>query len=342
MAQDILSQEEVDALLQGVTGAEGEAAAELEPEAGVRAYDIGRQERIVRGRMPTLELSNERFARLLRVGLFNLLRRSAEVAVGQVRVLKYTDFVRNLVVPTNLNLVQVKPLQGTALIVVEPTLVFQMVDCMFGGSGRLHTRVEGREFSSAEMRVILRLLHVLFREYENAWQPIYPIKLEYLRSEMHTQFANIATPTEIVVATTFAVDLGSGASGLHVCMPYAMLEPIRGILHSGVQADRSDSDNRWLAHLTAQIQDAQVEIAAPLGQAQLRVKDLLMLQPGDILAFELPEAITARVDGLPLLECAYGIANGRYALRVHRLTGSHDGSDAPERSDAAGARRGAQ
>jgi flagellar motor switch protein FliM len=202
--------------------------------------------------------------------------------------------------------------------------------------------VEGREFSSTEMRVVHRLLEVLFQEYQRAWEPFYPITLRYLRSEMHTQFANIATPTEIVVATTFTIDLGTGGSGLHVCMPYAMLEPIRRILLNGVQADRSDSDNRWLGHLTAQIYDAQVEIAAPLGQAQLRVKDLLALQPGDIIAIDLPEEITARVDHLPLLECGYGTANGRYALRVNRLTGSCDRSNASGKSDEAAAERGPQ
>jgi flagellar motor switch protein FliM len=329
MAQDILSQEEVDALLRGVSGAEDEAG-ETPPEGGVRTYDIGRQERIVRGRMPTLELANERFARLLRIGLFNYLGRSVEIAVGPVRTVKYSEFLRNLVVPTNLNLVQVKPLRGTALLVVEPTLVFQIVDCVFGGSGRLHVRVEGREFSSTEMRVVQRLLEVLFQEYQRAWEPFYPITLRYLRSEMHTQFANIATPSEIVVVTAFTIDVGNGGSDLHVCMPYAMIEPIRRILHSGSQADRSDSDDRWLAHLTHQVQDTKVELVATLGQARLSVKEVLGLQPGDIIAFDLPDQVSASVDGLPMLECGYGTRNGRYALSVNRVVGPPGAAGATE------------
>jgi flagellar motor switch protein FliM len=200
VAEDILSQEEVDALLRGVTG-EPEEAAEEEGTGGVRTYDIGRQERIVRGRMPTLEIINERFARNFRIGLFNLIRRTAEISVGPVSVIKYSEFVRNLIVPTNLNLVHMPPLRGTSLFVFDPNLVFLVVDNLFGGDGRYHMRVEGRDFTLAEQRIIRRMLDVVFEEYQKAWEPIYPISLEYVRSEMNTQFANIATPTEVVVVT---------------------------------------------------------------------------------------------------------------------------------------------
>ena len=157
----------------------------------------------MRGRMPTLELIHERFARLLRAGLYNFMRKNAEISVNPVRVLKFSEFVRNLVVPTNLNIVQVKPLRGNALMVFEPTLVFQVVDSLFGGDGRFHTRVEGRDFTPTEMRIVQRMLQVVFEEYEKAWKPIYELQFEYLRSEINTQFANIATPTEVVIATTF-------------------------------------------------------------------------------------------------------------------------------------------
>jgi flagellar motor switch protein FliM len=331
MAEDILSQEEVDALLRGVTG-ETEQSAEAPSESGVRAYDIGRQERIVRGRMPTLELVNERFARLFRIGLFNFMRKNAEISVGPVRVVKYSEFIRNLVVPTNLNLVLAKPLRGTALMVIEPALVFQVVDNLFGGSGRFHTRVEGRDFTPTEMRVIQRLLKVIFTEYQRAWEPVYPLTFEYVRSEMNTQFTNIATPTEVVVATSFSVDLGNGAGDFHVCMPYAMLEPIRKLIYSSVQADRNDADTRWLSLLTAQVYSADVEVVANLAHATLRVKDLLQLQSGDVISLELPDTVTAEVDGVPVLECRYGVMNGHYALKVNRVMGAAGGGDGGERS----------
>ncbi|WP_236250775.1 flagellar motor switch protein FliM [Chromobacterium phragmitis] len=209
MGDDILSQEEVDALLRGVSG-EDEDEEGGQDGQGVRGYDIGRQERIVRGRMPTLEIINERFARNLRIGLFNFLRRNAEISVGPVRVQKYSEFIRNLVVPTNLNLVHVKPMRGTGLLIFDPDLVFLIVDNLFGSDGRYHVRVEGRDFTPTEQRIIHRLLEVVFTECQKAWEPVYPIEFVYLRSEMNTQFANIATPTEVVVAMTFHIELGAG------------------------------------------------------------------------------------------------------------------------------------
>ncbi len=222
MSQDFLSQEEVDALLKGVTGEVDEAPPE-EEAGGVKSYDLGRQERIVRGRMPTMELINERFARYLRIGLFNYMHRNTEISVGPVRVQKYSDFIRNLVVPTNLNLVQVKPLRGTGLVVFDPNLVFLVVDNMFGSDGRFHTRVEGRDFTPTEQRIIMGMLDVVFTEYEKAWKPVFEIDFEYVRSEMNTQFANIATPSEIVVAFTFTIELSGNSAEMHLCLPYSMI-----------------------------------------------------------------------------------------------------------------------
>ena len=203
MADNFLSQDEVDALLKGVTGEVDEAPAESDDLSAVRPYNLATQERIVRGRMPTLEIINERFARQLRIGLYNFLRRGVEISVGPVRVSKYSEFIRNLVVPTNLNLVQFKPLRGTALMIFNPDLVFLMVDNLFGGDGRFHTRVEGRDFTGTEQRIIQGMLRVVFSEYARSWKPVYDINFEYIRSEMNSQFANIATPSEIVISTTY-------------------------------------------------------------------------------------------------------------------------------------------
>ncbi len=321
MAEDILSQEEVDALLRGVTG-EPEEASQQNEQGAVQAYDIGRQERIVRGRMPTLELINERFARLFRIGLFNFMRKNAEISIGPVRVLKYSDFIRNLVVPTNLNLIQVRPLRGLGLMIFEPTLVFQVVDHLFGGSGQIHTRVEGRDFTATEQRVIQRLLGVAFEEYRKAWEPVYKLTFEYVRSEMNTQFANIATPTEVVVASSFNIDLGSGGGELHICMPYAMLEPIRDLIYSSFQADRTESDSRWVKMLTEQIQAAEVDVVATLARTQVTLRQVVDLQVGDVISVDLPETLTAEIDGVPLIECTYGIVRGQYALKVKRMLGA--------------------
>jgi len=184
MSESFLSQEEVDALLEGVTGESQKSVEEVAEHGEVRSYNISSQERIVRGRMPTMEIVNERFARNLRVGLFNFIRRSPEISVGPVSVQRYSAFLRELAVPTNFNIVAIRPLRGSGLIVCEPALVFGVIDTLYGGIGKFQTRIEGRDFSATEQRVINRMVDVITEEYKKAWKGIYPLELEYQRSEM--------------------------------------------------------------------------------------------------------------------------------------------------------------
>ncbi len=318
MSQDFLSQEEVDALLKGVSGEVDEEPV-AEEGTGVKNYDLGRQERIVRGRMPTMELINERFARLLRIGLFNYMHRNTEISVGPIRVQKYSEFIRNLVVPTNLNLVTVKPLRGTGLVVFDPNLVFLIVDNMFGGDGRFHTRVEGRDFTPTEQRIIQGMLNVVFAEYQKAWQPVYQIEFEYVRSEMNTQFANIATPSEIVVAVTFTIELSGNSAEMHLCLPYSMVEPIRDVLYSTMHSEQAGSDKRWTGTLARQLQTAEVELVVSLCHTTVTLGDVANLKVGDIIPVNVEEKVKASVDGIPVLECGYGVRNGQYALKVERF-----------------------
>lgn len=317
MGNEFLTQDEVDALLKGVSGDEDEQSAVVEP-GGVRAYNLATQERIVRGRMPTLEVINERFARLLRIGLFNFVRRSPEISVGPVRVIKYSEFIRNLVVPTNINITQLKPLRGNALFVLEPTLVFLIVDNLFGGDGRFHARVEGRDFTQTEQRIIRKILQVVIDDYQTAWRNIYPLTFDFVRSEMHTQFANIATPSEVVVATTFNIDLGTGNVAFHICIPYAALEPIRDLIYSTMQGDHMEPDKRWVRMLSRQVQNAEVELGTTLLTAELTVEQLVRLKVGDVIAVDVPQTVQATVDGVPIFECTYGTRNGQYAIRIER------------------------
>ncbi|MFZ4535671.1 flagellar motor switch protein FliM [Propionivibrio sp.] len=329
MATDFLSQEEVDALLKGVSGETDEPEATDEGEGGVRSYNLGTQERIVRGRMPTLELVNERFARYLRIGLFNYMHRTTEISVGPIRVQKYSEFIRNLVVPTNLNLVAAKPLRGTSLFVFDPNLVFLVVDNMFGGDGRFHTRVEGRDFTPTEQRIIQGLLNVVFKEYSRSWKPVYDITFEYIRSEMNSQFANIATPSEIVISTTFTLEFGGTAADMHICFPYSMVEPIRDLLYSTMQSDQLSTDRRWIIMLRRQLKDAEVEIAAQLATTTVTLGQILKMKTGDIIPINIEEKIVAKVDDIPLMECRYGQQGGQYALKVERFITSEGEEVAP-------------
>ncbi len=319
MNQQILSQDEVDALLQGITGESQKLEQEDAPSTGVRDYDLTSQERIVRGRMPTMEVINERFARNIRIGLFNFIRKSPEVAIGGIKVQKFSAFLREIVVPTNFNIMNVKPLRGSGLIVCDPSLVFAVIDALFGGVGKYHTRIEGRDFSPTELRVIYRLVETICAEYKKAWMGIYPVELEYQRSEMQPQFASIATPSEIVVATSFTLEIGDTTGTVHFCIPYSTLEPIRDTLFSTIQGDSTEPDRRWVNLLKNQIQSAEVELVAELAYAGATVEQLLSFKPGDFVELDLDPMIKAKVSGVPVFDAHYGVSNNRYAIKIDRL-----------------------
>jgi len=316
MNQQVLSQDEVDALLEGITGESQKPDAPAPPADGVRGYDLASQERIVRGRMPTMEIVNERFARNARQGLFNLIRKSPEVSVGGIKMHKYSAFLREIVVPTNFNIMSVRPLRGNALIVLEPNLVFAVIDALFGGAGKFHTRIGGREFSPTEERVIQRMLECLCLEYQKAWTGIYPLQLEHQRSEMQPQFANIATPGEVVVSSSFTFEFGDASGSMHLCIPYASLEPIRDLLYSTIQGDASQPDRRWVNLLQTEIQAAEVTLVAELATADATVEQLLALKVGDFVELDIEPVIQAKVDGVPVFACHYGTASGRYAIKI--------------------------
>ena len=319
MADEFLSQEEVDSLLRGVTGESEEAEKPAGDEGSIRSYNLGKQERIVRGRMPTMEIINERFARLFRISLFNLMRRTADVSVGQLRVTKFSEFIRNLPVPTNINLIHANPLRGTALFVFDPNLVFLVVDNMFGSDGRFHSRVEGRDFTPTEQRIIQGLLRVIFSEYEKSWKPVYPLSFEYIRSEMNTQFANIATPSEIVLSVTFTIELSGTSAEMHICLPYSMIEPIRDMLSSSMHSEQLSSDKHWTTMLTRQLQDAEVQLVAALCSSRVTLGQIMEMKIGDVVPVVIEDTITATVDDIPVMECRYGLRNGQYALKVERF-----------------------
>ncbi len=321
---EFLSQDEVDSLLRGVTGETEESKEEVATD-GVRPYNMATQERIVRGRMPTMEIINERFARLFRIALYNFIHRSSEVSVGPVKVMKFSEFIRNLPVPANLNLVQVKPLRGTALFIFDPNLVFMVVDSLFGGDGRFHTRVEGREFTQTEHRIIQKMLGVVFETYTKSWESVHKLEFEFQRSEVNPQFANIATPNEVVVVTTFEVEFTGVGGSIHICMPYAMLEPIRELLYSTMQGDHVIADRRWLHLLSRQIQSANVELTAVLGHAGITLDHVLKLRNGDIIPLTVPENVSVMVDGVPVMDCKYGVSNAHYALKVERMLSTEGG-----------------
>ncbi len=315
-ANDLLSQDEIDALLHGVDDGDVEVDDDEDSPDGMRSYDFNSEDRIVRGRMPTLEMVNERFARYLRISLFNMLRRSADVSIRGVQMLKFNEYVHTLFVPTSLNIVKMRPLRGNALFVFEPKLVFILVDNFFGGDGRYHAKIEGREFTPTEQRVIHLLLEICFKDMREAWSPVMQVDYEYISREVNPQFANIVSPTEVVVVSTIQVELDGGGGNIHVTLPYAMLEPIRDLLDAGIQSDRSEIDERWTQAMHEEVKSACVNVSSVLTTLDLSLKDISNLKAGDILPIELPEKVPVYVEDLPLFHASYGVHNDKMAVKI--------------------------
>ncbi len=315
-ANDLLSQDEIDALLHGVDNGDVNTEDDIAAHDGVaREFDFTSHDRIVRGRMPTLEMVNERFARRMRVSLFNMLRRSAEISVGGVQMLKFSEYVHSMFVPTSLNIVRVKPLRGTALCVFDPKLVFIIVDNFYGGVGR-HAKIEGREFSLTEQRVIHMVLNDAFTDLVEAWKPVLPVDFQFVSMEVNPQFANIVSPTEVVVVSTFHIELDGGGGDFQVTMPYSMLEPIRELLDAGVQSDVTEKDERWAISLREDIKAAEVTLHSSLARIEMNLSDVVKFKEGDILPFDMPDQVILEVEGVPVFRGEYGVSRGNMAIKI--------------------------
>lgn len=313
---DLLSQEEIDALLHGVDDGEIETETDdVEEYSGARTYDFTSQERIVRGRMPTLEMINERFARYFRITLFNFLRRSAEISISGIQVQKFSEYVQSLFVPTNLNIVRFMPLKGRALIVMEPRLVFTAVDNFFGGTGQFYNKVEGREFTPTEMRVIRLFIDMIFKDLQEAWKPVLALQFEYLTSEVNPQFANVVSPSEIVVISTMHVELDGGGGDINIVMPYTMIEPIRELLDQ-VISDRGETDGRWQELLRKSVMNVAVTLDSLLIEKKMTVKDVMHLKKGDVIPVDMPDTVRLRAQTVPVFEGKIGLSDGNYAIKI--------------------------
>ncbi|MCW8943959.1 MAG: flagellar motor switch protein FliM [Sedimenticola sp.] len=317
-ASDLLSQDEIDALLHGVDDGDIDTETEELVDGEARSYDFASQDRIVRGRLPTLEMVNERFARYFRTSLFNMLRRSADISVSGVQMLKFSEFVHSLFVPTSLNLVRVPPLKGKGLCVLDPKLVFSVVDNFFGGSGRFHTKIEGRDFTPTELRVVQMLLNLAFEDLHEAWKPVLSLTFECVGSEVNPQFANIVSPSEVVVVTSFHIDLEAGGGDMHICLPYSMIEPIRDLLDAGVQSDRGDKDERWVIALKDEIMGVKVELSSVLCETAISMKELSELKKGDVIPVDIPQIVEVSAADVPVFSGRIGVSDGSYAIKIEK------------------------
>lgn len=319
MSGEILEQDEIDALLHGVdSGAVDTGPKTLEDPATAKEYDFSTQTRIVRGRMPTLEMINERLARALRQSLYGMLRRSPDVVVQGISTPKYAEYIPTLSVPTSLNLIRFMPLSGTGLMIFEARLVFALIDVFFGGNGR-HTKIEGRDFTPTETHLIEMLLEQVTTAAQDAWQALMPVKIEFLNREMNPHFANIVSPTEIVVVNRFRIDIDGRGGEIHLVLPYSMLEPLKDTLRAGMQSDRADREERWSQILRNELEESAVDIITQLGTAQTTVGKLIDMRPGDVIPIDFDGQATVLADGIPLFWGELGQQRGRQVVRVSEM-----------------------
>ncbi len=316
---EVLEQDEIDALLNGVnSGAVDTAPKAVEDPSVVKQYDFSTQTRIVRGRMPTLEMINERLARALRLSIFGMLRRSPEISVLGVTTPKYAEYIPTLSVPTSLNLIRFHPLSGTGLMIFEAKLIFALIDTYFGGSGR-HAKIEGRDFTPTENQIIQMLLDQVVAGIEEAWSPVLAARVEFINREMNPHFANLVSPTEIVVVSRLRIDLDGKGGEVHITLPYAMLEPLKDTLRAGMQSDRADREERWSQLLRNELEDSEVDLVTRLGSISMTVSSLIDMRPGDIIPCDFDGRATVLSDGIPLFWGELGQQRGNQVVRVNEM-----------------------
>ncbi|MBI4797696.1 MAG: flagellar motor switch protein FliM, partial [Desulfarculus sp.] len=314
-----LSQDEVDALLKGMSGGEIEVETDAGPGAdGVVVYDLTNQDRIIRGRMPTLEIINDRFARLFRTTLSSALRKIVDMTTTSVDMVKFGEFMRSLPVPTSLHIFKMDPLRGHAIFVLESKLVFNLVETFFGGAGGGEVKIEGRDFTAIEQQLTRKVVMMSLKDMEQAWKPVHELSMVYQRTEINPQFASIVPPSDVVIVVKFELEMEHTAGTITVCIPYSTVEPIRSKLYAGFQSDQLEVDHEWMRRFREQLRDAQVDVTVELGRAMLRSGDLLNLQVGEVLALDkdVNEALVAMVEGVPKFKGRAGMSRGNKAFKV--------------------------
>ncbi len=318
---EILSQDEVDSLLDGLDSGEVETKKETEvsePTGGIIAYDFTSQDKVVRARMPTFDVINERLSREVRATLSSLLQTNVDVSANPFDTLKFSEFVRSLPVPTSLHVFRMEPLRGHGLVVFESQLVYNLIDTFFGGEALGKARVEGREFTRIEEVMIKKAVVAVLKNIEASWAPIEPVKASLIRSEMNPQFTAIVLPTDLVIVTRFEIELEQAAGNLVVCYPYSMIEPMRNKLSSGVQAEIEEIDTNWLKMIKEVILKSTVELKIQLGKTEVTGERVLYMQKGDVIQLDnaASDPLSCYVDGLEKLTGYIGVQKGFQAFKI--------------------------
>lgn len=321
--EKILSQDEVDALLRGVTDGDVETKAQEVEDVQEEPvpFDLGNQEWIVRGRMPTLDVIHQQFSRLFRLSLSEILRKTAESTITNQSVIKFSEFTKRLPVPAYLQIISMEPLRGTAMVAIDAATVYLLVDHFFGGAGQTHVKPEGQDFTLIEQRVMRNVMAMGLKDLQKAWEPVQKLAIKAVRSEMNPQLASIVLPGDIVIVVTLGIELGNSVGDLHICLPYAMLEPIRDRLRVSFQSDFYEVDHGWIKRFSGRLKDAPVNISVTLGEAELSVEEFMRFAPGDVITLNqsTTQPLIVTVEGVPKFSGFPGTTKGMQSFQIQDM-----------------------
>lgn len=341
MAQ-VLSQEEVDALLNAVNdggtedllgggGGGGGAAADAgggfgvasqdEEEQNIQSYDLTNQDRVIRGRMPILEIIYERFIRSFRVSLSNSLRKISTISMISTDLLKFGEFVNTLPIPSCMCIMRFNELRGPALLVFESKLAYAIIDSYFGGTDRPFTKIDGKEFTQIELSFMKKVMDMAISDLEEAWAPVHRVGAQYLRTEINPQFVGVVPPSDVIIATTLEVEFESASGTIMIVIPYSTIEPIKQKLSSSFQTDNDMADSIWTQAMNAHIKETIANVIVKLGETDMTVGDLVTLEVGDIIPLnqEASGEVSLAVEGVEKLKGLIGIYKGNRAVQVSKV-----------------------
>ncbi|KWT84093.1 flagellar motor switch protein FliM [Candidatus Magnetominusculus xianensis] len=318
MSNKILSQDEIDALLKGVQSGSVDTGAQSAEESGVKTYDLTNQERIIRGRMPGLEIANERFARFFRNSISTIIQKFVDVNIHGVEMMKFSEFMKTLPLPSSINIFKMEPLRGFSLFVLGAPAVFAFVEYFFGATTARNTKSEGRYFTPIEQRIIKKVVSMVLKDLAMAWKGIVSVEPEHVGSEMNPQFVTIVTPTEVIIKVEVHLEVEDFTGKMYFCIPYSVIEPIKEKLYSGIQAEQAEIDQHSVSRLGGILKLSTVEVAVEMGTTELMIEEILDLKKGDVIPLNksINEDLTLTVEGIPKFKCVAGQLKGNLAVKI--------------------------
>uniref|UniRef100_A0A832LV71 Flagellar motor switch protein FliM n=1 Tax=Caldimicrobium thiodismutans TaxID=1653476 RepID=A0A832LV71_9BACT len=318
--EKILSQEEIDALLSGLESGKIDVTPEAKEEGQVRPFDFKNFAISTRLKIPGIDVISDHLARSLRLGFSTLLREMVELSNVPTQMERFKDFMNKIPVPTSIHIFKLEPLKGNALLIIDAPLVFVFVERFLGGGERKIVKVEGREFTPIEQRLIKKVVDMIFLELEKAWRNIYPVKPKYVRGEVNPQFARVLQPEETVLVTGFNVDLEFVSGKILFCYPLSAFQPIKEKLYSPYQIEEV-IDSKWKRAIEKSIFDSQILIRAILGKGQITIGELIHLEKGDVLLLDkkVDEPVEIWIDDTLKMLGRLGVYKKHYAVQVERF-----------------------